>query len=221
VATFYRSVSPLYSILNIELTHSVADPGPESGALLIPESGMGKKSGSGSGMNNPDHISKSLKPFFCVTILKFFDADPGWKKFGSVIRDRKNSDPESGMEKIRIRNPVSGIKDKHPGSATLLTHYNTYSLSLAASTFSKFATIVQQPPRAPPAEPTAAERARQRDLFQPDTPSPESSVVSSWEDLHSGISAPPLNPLSPGKRFNLFSENVEKLGPPHKHNQIL
>jgi hypothetical protein len=72
----------------------------------------------------------------------------------------------------------------------------------------------QQPPRAPPAEPTAAERARQRDLFQPDTPSPESSIVSSWEDLHSGISAPPLNSLSPGKRFNLFSENVEKVGSP-------
>jgi hypothetical protein len=34
---------------------------------------MGKKSGSGSGMNNPDHISESLE-----TIFKFFDADPGW-----------------------------------------------------------------------------------------------------------------------------------------------
>ena len=28
---------------------------------LDPESGMGKKSGSGSGMNNPDHISESLE----------------------------------------------------------------------------------------------------------------------------------------------------------------
>jgi hypothetical protein len=34
--------------------YSVADPG----------SGMGKKSGSGSGMNNPDHISESLKTNF-------------------------------------------------------------------------------------------------------------------------------------------------------------
>jgi hypothetical protein len=46
-----------------------------------------------------------LKPFFGVKnkILKFFDADPGWKKFGSGIRgwkrfgygirDGKNSDP--------------------------------------------------------------------------------------------------------------------------------
>jgi hypothetical protein len=50
---------------------------------------MGKKSQSGSGVNNPDHI-------FEGEILKFFDADPGWKKFGS------------------------GIQDKHPGSATLL-----------------------------------------------------------------------------------------------------
>jgi hypothetical protein len=45
---------------------------------------MGKKSGSGSGMNNPD---------FWVKILKFFDADPGRKKFGSGIWDK---DPGSG-----------------------------------------------------------------------------------------------------------------------------
>jgi hypothetical protein len=60
----------------------------------------GKKSGSGSGKNNPDHISVSLETIFWVEMLKFFDADPGWKKFGS------------GMEKFRIR-------DKNPGSATL------------------------------------------------------------------------------------------------------
>ncbi len=72
---------------------------------------------------------------------------------------------------------------------------------------------MQQPPRAPPAEPTAAKRARHRDLFQPDTPSPESSVVSSWEDLHSGISAPPLNNLSPGKRFNLLKCLLKIHGP--------
>ncbi len=50
---------------------------------------MGKKSGSGSGMNNPDHISESLETIFGVKILKFFDADPGWKK---------NSDP--GWKKL-------------------------------------------------------------------------------------------------------------------------
>ena len=48
-----------------------------------------------SGMNNPDHISESLKNFW-VKMLKLFDEDPGWKQFGS------------GMEKSRIR-------DKHPG----------------------------------------------------------------------------------------------------------
>jgi hypothetical protein len=42
---------------------------------------MGKKSGSGSGMKNPDHI-------FWVKILKFFEADPG-----------------SGIEQIRIWEP--------------------------------------------------------------------------------------------------------------------
>ncbi len=39
--------------------------------------GMGKKSGSGSGMNNPDHVSESLVTIFWVKILKFFVADPG------------------------------------------------------------------------------------------------------------------------------------------------
>jgi hypothetical protein len=36
---------------------------------------MGKK--SGSGMNNPDHISESLETIFGVKIPKFFDADTG------------------------------------------------------------------------------------------------------------------------------------------------
>jgi len=70
---------------------------------------MGRKSASGSGMKNPDHIFKSLETIFFVTILKFFDADPG-----------------SGMETVRIRDPGwkkvgSGILDKHPGSATLVS----------------------------------------------------------------------------------------------------
>jgi hypothetical protein len=38
---------------------------------------MGKKSGSGTWKNNPDHISESLETIFSVKILKFFDADPG------------------------------------------------------------------------------------------------------------------------------------------------
>jgi hypothetical protein len=54
---------------------------------------MGKE--SGSGMNNPDHISESLETIFWVRILKFFEEDPGWKKFGSG--DRKNSDSGSGI----------------------------------------------------------------------------------------------------------------------------
>jgi hypothetical protein len=58
----------------------------------------------GSGMNSSDHIFLAC---FGVKILKFFDEDPG-----------------SGMESVRIRDPGwekvgSGIRDKHPGSATL------------------------------------------------------------------------------------------------------
>ncbi len=44
--------------------------------------------GSGSRMNNPDHISESLETNFWVKILIFFDADPG-----HGIWDGKNWDP--------------------------------------------------------------------------------------------------------------------------------
>jgi hypothetical protein len=54
---------------------------------------MGKKSGSGSGMTNPDHISESLERIFCV------------KYFCSLMRI-----PGSGMEKIWIRDPDGKIK---------------------------------------------------------------------------------------------------------------
>jgi hypothetical protein len=59
---------------------------------------MEKKSGSGSGMNDPYHITESLGTIFWVKILKFFDTDPG-----------------SRMEKIRIRIRVGKIqiRDKH------------------------------------------------------------------------------------------------------------
>ncbi len=39
-------------------------------------------------MNNPNHTSESLETVFWIKILKFFDADPGWKKYGSGIRDK-------------------------------------------------------------------------------------------------------------------------------------
>jgi hypothetical protein len=53
-------------------------------------------------MNNQDHISEGLEINFWVKILKFFNVDPGWKKF------------------------VTGIRDKHSGSATL--PYSNYLL---------------------------------------------------------------------------------------------
>jgi hypothetical protein len=65
---------------------SIADSDPGSGAFLAPGSGIGKKSRSGSGRNNPNHISESLETTFYVKILKFFDANPG-SGLG------KNSDP--------------------------------------------------------------------------------------------------------------------------------
>jgi hypothetical protein len=47
---------------------------------LDPESGMRKK--SGSGMNNPDHISESLEKTVCVKMINSL----------MRIRDGKNSD---------------------------------------------------------------------------------------------------------------------------------
>jgi hypothetical protein len=81
--------------------------------LFDPWNRDGKNSGSGSRMNNPDHISESLETIFWVKIL---DADPGsgMEKFGYGIRDGKirirdpgwkNSDTGSGMEKVWIRHP--------------------------------------------------------------------------------------------------------------------
>jgi hypothetical protein len=42
-------------------------------------------------MNNPDNISESLETIFWVKILKFFDVDPGWKKFRFGIRDKPHT----------------------------------------------------------------------------------------------------------------------------------
>ncbi len=55
----------------------------------------------------PDHISERLVKIFGLKIL--FVADPDTGSDGCLF------DPESGMEKFG-----SGIRDKHPGSATLL-----------------------------------------------------------------------------------------------------
>jgi hypothetical protein len=68
------------------------------------------QSRSGSGMNIPDHISVSLETIFGFKILKLFDVDPN-RGSGIFL----TLDPGSGMEKIG-----SGIRDKLPGSATLL-----------------------------------------------------------------------------------------------------
>jgi hypothetical protein len=54
---------------------------------------MGNKSGSGSGMNNPDQISESLETILWVKILKFFDVDTGSEMEKIRVRGGKNSDP--------------------------------------------------------------------------------------------------------------------------------
>jgi hypothetical protein len=64
---------------------------PESGTFLTPGSGMGNKSGFGSGIRMRDeqpgsYVRELINHILGVKMLKFFDADPG-----------------SVMEKIRIR----------------------------------------------------------------------------------------------------------------------
>jgi hypothetical protein len=49
---------------------------------------MGKKSGSRLRIRDEQsgtYFRELSNNFFWVKILKFFDADPGWKKFGSGI----------------------------------------------------------------------------------------------------------------------------------------
>jgi hypothetical protein len=85
---------------------------------------MGKKSGCGSGIRirdgNPEQISESWETFFLVKILKFFDADPGFRiqdeknlDLGSGIQDEKNLDPRSGIRDGKNLDRGSGIWDKH------------------------------------------------------------------------------------------------------------
>jgi hypothetical protein len=82
---------------------------------LTPGSGIrdGRKSASGPGIRDEQpgsyflELKKHFFAFLGVKILKFFDEDPG-----SGIRDGDSSDP--GLIKVG-----SGIRDKHPGSATL------------------------------------------------------------------------------------------------------
>ncbi len=68
---------------------------------------MGRKPASGSGIRDsgwldehPDYIFQSLETIFLG--LKYFNSfmrirDPGWRQFGSGIRDGKKSDPGSGI----------------------------------------------------------------------------------------------------------------------------
>jgi hypothetical protein len=100
----------------------IRDPG--LGAFLTSGSGIrdGRKPASGSGIRDEQPGSYFLElgnhffAFFGVKnkILKFFDKDPG-----------------SGMETVQIRDPGwkkvgSGIRDKHPGPATLDESYKFF-----------------------------------------------------------------------------------------------
>jgi hypothetical protein len=99
---------------------------------LTPGSGIrdGRKSASGSGIRDEQPGSYFLElgnhffAFLGVNILKFFDEDPGF-----------------GMETVRIRDPGwekvgSGIRDKHPESATLFESIKHCFIILLSNIFS-------------------------------------------------------------------------------------
>ncbi len=67
---------------------------------------MGKNPDPGSGMNVPDHYSESLESVFWVKKIPRYGTVP---YLNSLMRLRDLSDPGSG------------IRFKHPGSATLPT----------------------------------------------------------------------------------------------------
>jgi hypothetical protein len=54
---------------------------------MDPESGRCRKSGPGTQIRDrlPGSYFRKLEKLFLFKILKFFDADPGWEKFGSGI----------------------------------------------------------------------------------------------------------------------------------------
>ena len=56
-------------------------------------------------MHNPDHISESLETNFWVKILKFFTADPGWKKFKSEIRNKHPGSATLVYSNLEVKNP--------------------------------------------------------------------------------------------------------------------
>jgi hypothetical protein len=68
-------------------------------------SGMGKNLGTTQII-----FSRALKQFFGVKIFKFFDADPGWREFGSGIRKGKKWDQGSG---INIPDPQHCRKEQN------------------------------------------------------------------------------------------------------------
>jgi hypothetical protein len=81
------------------LPASVADP--RSGAFLTRGSGIRIRDKKKIGIRIPDRFSESLETILNTSFMQ--------------IRIQNFVNPESGMEKIG-----SGIRNKHPGSATLL-----------------------------------------------------------------------------------------------------
>ncbi len=101
---------------------SHSDPDPWSGAFLTARSGKGKKSGSGVGINIQDHFFESLQTVFGLSLMRFRIRDlfdPGSGIFLTV--NPGSFDPRSRMEKFR-----SGIRYKHPGYATQVSHMISY-----------------------------------------------------------------------------------------------
>ncbi len=100
VETFFNNLATIFYLNMSALRIRIPDPG--SGIWCLFDLWIRDP---GSGMNNPAIISESLKTIFGVKILKFFKADrdlgwknsdPGWKKFGSRIRDK-----HSGSAKLK------------------------------------------------------------------------------------------------------------------------
>ncbi len=95
---------------------SVADPDPGSGTFLTSGSGIrkGKKSDLGSGINIPDHFSKSLETFlglkYVNSLMRIRISDPEY--FWPWIRDPASKNMDQGFG-INIPDPQHCVSDIH------------------------------------------------------------------------------------------------------------
>jgi hypothetical protein len=118
--------------------------------------------------------------------------NPGCKKFESGIRDGKNSDPGSRMEKIRIRDKHPRIRNAEIYTLSLLAREKTFTCPPAAVAVPPVGGSEREPPR--PYQLHLAQRAQLPQSQPRHLASRQELRISagSWRGgRHSALSLPP------------------------------